>query len=67
MAEQETASSPWHAWSAEDVYERLESGPEGLDEERARERLDEVGPNELPREGRAGLLRVFLRQFGDPL
>jgi len=61
------AETPWHALPAEDALDRLESGGDGLGEDEAQARQAEFGPNELPREGRAGLLRVVLRQFRDPL
>ena len=61
------AETPWHALPAEETLDRLESGGDGLGEDEAEARQAEFGPNELPREGRAGLLRVVLRQFRDPL
>ena len=64
----DTATRAFHAESADDVLQRLEvDADNGLSTELAKRRLDEYGANELPEEGRAGLLRIFARQFTDPL
>jgi len=60
-------SHSWHALPPKEVLQALESHEEGLRSADAEARLREQGPNELPREDRPGLLRVFLRQFTDPL
>jgi P-type Ca2+ transporter type 2C len=57
----------WHATSSGEVLELLGSRIEGLDEEEARRRLDEHGPNDIPVSRRTPLAVVFLHQFRDPL
>ncbi|WP_405233675.1 cation-translocating P-type ATPase [Lentisalinibacter salinarum] len=59
--------TPWHALPADEALDRLESDREGLGDDEVGRRQEEFGPNELPREGHAGLLLVVLRQFRDPL
>ena len=59
--------TPWHSLPADEALDRLESDRQGLGEDEVEKRLKEFGPNELPREGHAGLLLVVLRQFRDPL
>jgi len=57
----------WHARPAEDCYDAVESGPDGLDAATASERLDAVGPNEITADERRGPLGVFLAQFSNAL
>ena len=65
---QEQSGEAYHAESAEAVIDRLESSAErGLSHEEAQRRRERHGPNELPEDKRAGLIRIFLRQFTDPL
>ncbi|MDT8410179.1 MAG: HAD-IC family P-type ATPase [Wenzhouxiangellaceae bacterium] len=61
------AGTDWHALSQQDVASRLATGDQGLDDDEAQSRLDRFGANRLPEEDRPGLLRIFLRQFKDPL
>ncbi|GAA0606631.1 HAD-IC family P-type ATPase [Craurococcus roseus] len=58
---------PWHAVPAEEAMRALDTGPGGLGEDEAARRASAFGPNRLPQRRRAGPLRVFVRQFGDPL
>ena len=55
-------------WSMElsEAYEALGSGMDGLSELEAQHRLEAYGRNELPQEAFSGL-RVFLRQFNNPI
>jgi len=61
------ASPPWHALEATEVLAHLESRPEGLADEAARERLTVHGPNRLPPPKRRGSLVRFLIQFHNVL
>ncbi len=61
------AEPAWHALPAEEAARRLDSGPEGLDASRARERLARFGRNELEVRKGPGPLRLLLRQFASPL
>jgi calcium-translocating P-type ATPase len=57
-----------HALGASRVAERLAADPvRGLREAEAARRLEDAGPNVIPRAKRAGNLRIAARQFGDPL
>ncbi|SET99416.1 Ca2+-transporting ATPase [Myxococcus fulvus] len=57
---------PWHALSTERAFERLESGPSGLADEQARERLSRHGPNVLERQKGEGPLKLLWRQVNSP-
>ncbi|MCX6767229.1 MAG: cation-translocating P-type ATPase [Candidatus Micrarchaeota archaeon] len=59
----ERAARPPHANSAGEVLERLETEEEGLEEAVAAGRLKQHGPNELSREKKRGLIRIFASQF----
>ncbi|GAB2801988.1 HAD-IC family P-type ATPase [Halomonas shantousis] len=62
------ADMAFHAESAQAVVEHFDSDTDnGLSSEEAKRRLERYGPNELPEDKRAGLVRIFLRQFTDPL
>ncbi|TDX31464.1 P-type E1-E2 ATPase [Modicisalibacter xianhensis] len=65
---QEQGSKAYHAESVDAVLDYLESSADrGLSHDEARQRRERHGPNELPEDKRAGLVRIFLRQFTDPL
>lgn len=58
----------FHAESANTIIDALGSHADsGLDDGEARKRLERYGPNTLPKDSRAGLGQIFLRQFTDPL
>lgn len=62
------ASTSHHSLPAHELVLLLETDPHrGLSAEQAVERLTRFGPNTLPAEGGAGLLRRILRQFHHPL
>lgn len=54
---------PWHSVDVEEIFEALGTSREGLDEEEARRRLEEYGPNEIREERRVTPLQLFLGQF----
>jgi Mg2+-importing ATPase len=56
----------WSRTPSELVAE-LGTSADGLSQARASERLQETGPNAVAPEGRAGPLRLLLRQFENPL
>ncbi|MBD3349618.1 MAG: HAD-IC family P-type ATPase [Candidatus Eisenbacteria bacterium] len=56
-----------HSMSAESVLDMLESSPEGLTADRAGERHDEFGPNDLESEDGAHPAKLLLRQVRSPL
>jgi Ca2+-transporting ATPase len=60
--DQETPTVHWHAMDTEEVFKRLDAGKDGLSEARAKQRLEETGPNSLE-----ALLRLLARQVHNPL
>ncbi len=57
----------WHTLTPELVLKTLDSGPDGLSESIAQERLQHYGANDLPEQIRAGALKRFLLQFHNVL
>jgi magnesium-transporting ATPase (P-type) len=58
------AQENWHQLTGEEVLKALDSDPSfGLTQEAAEARLEEYGPNSLPRESGPGPLKRFLAQF----
>ena len=57
----------WHALRAEEVLDRLDSSPLGLDPEDAARRLARHGPNEIVQLRKISPLKIFLGQFVEPL
>ena len=49
----------------EKAFELLESNKNCLDDQEARNRLDELGENKLPEKRKNGLLKMIIRQFKD--
>ena len=61
------ADDDWHARSVDDVFETLETSPDGLTAEEARSRLDTYGPNEVEAGAGTSPLRIFLEQYTSAL
>ena len=57
----------WHSRPVEALFDELESGPGGLEERQAAQRLLKTGPNELQSPRRANLLSRILAQMKDPM
>jgi calcium-translocating P-type ATPase len=57
----------WHGIDAVEAQQLLGSGPEGLSEPEAAERLARLGPNELSEQPESGALVVLARQLKSPL
>jgi Ca2+-transporting ATPase len=57
----------YHRLDREEVFSKLDSGPEGLSEIKAAARLRTAGPNILEAEERFKPLQALLHQFTDPL
>ncbi|HUV04127.1 MAG TPA: HAD-IC family P-type ATPase [Armatimonadota bacterium] len=57
----------WHALTASQVLEQLNTTPDGLSTEEARRRLERFGRNELPEPEKLSPALVFLNQFRSPL
>ena len=61
------AEQAWHALRRSSAIAAFASSKSGLEEAEAEARLAQYGPNLLPEPGRAGPLRIFARQFTNPL
>ena len=61
------AREPWHAIDVDGVIQRLGSARAGLSSQESERRLARHGPNRLPEPPRAGLARIYARQFASPL
>ena len=66
-SKEEVADIDWHSLNPEQALSRLDSSEDGLAAGEVRERQASWGPSTLPEEDRPGALRIFLRQFRDPL
>jgi len=53
----------WHSLDVKSVLKTLRTGRQGLEEDEARHRLEEYGPNELIEEKKTTPLEIFLAQF----
>ncbi|MGM0384665.1 MAG: cation-translocating P-type ATPase [Actinomycetota bacterium] len=62
-----TATTPWHALSAQDVLTRLDSSSSGLTPPEAASRLERYGPNEIAAVDRIPPWRLLLEQFRNVL
>jgi Ca2+-transporting ATPase len=62
-ADDEPRQPPWHSLAVEDVLDRLESSPDGLDADEARRRLERYGPNRLRRAESVSALSILASQF----
>ncbi len=62
-----TAPIPFHTLTPAQVFEALDTGPRGLSEPVARERLERYGPNELAAGKKISAWRILLRQFANLL
>lgn len=58
---------PWHAIEDDQVFCKLQTTPEGINEQHVKERQREFGKNVLPTKAPPTLLTVFLHQFKSPL
>ena len=67
MQDAQGAQEPWHALSAEQALERLDSGGDGLSAEQADRRLERFGMNMLSAEEGSGPGRLILKQLKSPL
>lgn len=57
----------WHNLTVEKALQELDASRSGLSDEKAKERLQQYGPNELREKGKRPAIMVFLRQFASPL
>ena len=64
---EEMAPVNWHAMDPEEVFKRLDSGEDGLDQAQAKQRLEKEGTNSLEAEEGISPLRLLARQVHNPL
>ncbi|MDO9583497.1 MAG: HAD-IC family P-type ATPase [Desulfomicrobium sp.] len=57
----------WHSFEEQDVYEELQSGVDGLEEQEAEKRLKYYGPNTLPVKEPPTIWTILLHQVLNPL
>ncbi|WP_420420579.1 cation-translocating P-type ATPase [Simkania sp.] len=57
----------WHSLEIQNVLNNLCSKDEGLGDQEVKKRLEEYGPNEITEKKRLSLVRIFIRQFFNPL
>lgn len=62
-----TQKKKWHGVPVQESFEILESSPQGLKSEQARERLEAFGPNSLAQAEKRGPLMRFILQFHNVL
>ncbi len=60
-------SKPWHALSADEAFQNVQSQPEGLSPAEAAERMLRYGPNELQAAHRVSPWEILLEQFKNVL
>ncbi len=57
----------WYQLTIKEVFERLQSGENGLAESDAKERLVKYGFNKLTEEAKIKKIKIFIHQFASPL
>jgi potassium/sodium efflux P-type ATPase len=57
----------WHQLEGQTVLEKLFTNVKGLNEEEARFRLKEFGPNKIAIEKKISKIKLFLNQFNNPI
>ena len=56
-----------HAMATDAIIEQLDTTAQGITDEQAQSRLQQYGPNNLPRDRPPALLMIFICQFASPL
>lgn len=57
----------WYNLSVDEAIERLSSRQNGLTEKEAKERLTRYGTNELPKQNKDSILKIFINELKDPI
>jgi calcium-translocating P-type ATPase len=58
---------PWHSKTEQEVFDILQSSPQGLNELEVAKRQEQCGFNRMPGKEPPGLIQIFLAQFKNPL
>ncbi|WEM44370.1 cation-transporting P-type ATPase (plasmid) [Photobacterium sp. DA100] len=59
--------TPWHHCSVQQTFKAVDSRPEGLSAEEAKQRLHQQGPNKLPDPQKRSFITRFISQFNNLL
>jgi P-type Ca2+ transporter type 2C len=62
-----TDERSWHALSIEEIYEELETSPDGLHQEDVQQRIEKYGRNEIESDSGVNKLALLLHQVKNPL
>ena len=57
----------WYSKEIEDVYEILKVDEKGLSNEEVNKKLEKYGRNELPKQKKDSVFKIFIREFKDPI
>ena len=57
----------WYSKEVEDIYKILKIDDKGLTIEEANKRLEKYGRNELPKQKKDSIIKIFLSEFKDPI
>ena len=57
----------WYSKELEDIYKILKIDDKGLTTEEANKRLEKYGRNELPKQKKDSIIKIFLSEFKDPI
>lgn len=57
----------WHALTIDEAFKALQSSHNGISEVEAKKRLDVSGYNQLIEKGKDAIIKIFVRQFTNPL
>ena len=67
ISKEALANEKFWAIPSSKVIEILETSENGLDDEIVKERLEQFGKNIIPEDNKGTKLKIFLRQFTNPL
>ena len=60
IIEEEITEPPYHTFSLEEIYDKFQADPNnGLTQEESERRLQEYGPNEIPKVSK-GFIKIYL-------
>jgi calcium-translocating P-type ATPase len=57
----------WHSYSLDAIFKKLQTSPNGLDENEAKKRLSQYGPNSIHLEPPIKPLKILIRQLHNPI
>ena len=57
----------WYSKDLQEVYEVLKTDDKGLTNDAVNKRLEKYGRNELPKQKKDSVFKIFLSEFKDPI